>query len=416
LATRSNEVFAGGSFHYAGDVPARQVARWDGTRWHPLGAGLAGTVSQLAATEHRLFAIGQIVSSDDPGATNIAQWDGTQWSKVGAGIDGDIRVVAATGRDVYVARLAGSPLGYIISRWDGSTWTDLPVPESGINVLSMVATSDEVIIGGRFTTIGTNVVNNIARLADGRWQSLGSGVTGNTERDLNYRPFAEVRSLWLDSSGLYAGGSFTNAGGFTAMNVARWDGARWHPLGSQLRGEGSCYLGSCFYPVTAVARAANTLYAGGEFRYGSNSIQGFVAQWDGSKWELVFEGSWFNNFDFNGIVRVLTLAGSETELYLGGRFVRIDSIPSHGFGIWHSGPRPSLRARWEDPHIVLTWPRPFQDASLEMSDSLGCDRWSLVPGVEPREVPDHPNEIEAAISPSAARGFFRLRWRPPGGR
>ena len=46
-----------------------------------------------------------------------------------------------------------------------------------------------------------------------------------------------VGALAVDGAGnLYAGGSFTSAGGVSAKNVAKWDGARWSALGSGMNG------------------------------------------------------------------------------------------------------------------------------------------------------------------------------------
>ncbi|MGB9613419.1 MAG: chitobiase/beta-hexosaminidase C-terminal domain-containing protein, partial [Candidatus Margulisiibacteriota bacterium] len=48
------------------------------------------------------------------------------------------------------------------------------------------------------------------------WQALGSGMNGS------------VYALAVDSSGnLYAGGSFTTAGGVSANRIAKWNGSSW---------------------------------------------------------------------------------------------------------------------------------------------------------------------------------------------
>ena len=51
VAVRGSEVFAGGTFSQAGGVNASLVASWDGTRWSPLGSGLAalGALAMLLA-------------------------------------------------------------------------------------------------------------------------------------------------------------------------------------------------------------------------------------------------------------------------------------------------------------------------------------------------------------------------------
>jgi hypothetical protein len=61
----------------------------------------------------------------------------------------------------------------------------------------------------------------VARWDGSNWAALGSG--------LNDR----VWDLVVDSSGfVYAGGGFTDAGGFPANRIARWNGTSWESLGS----------------------------------------------------------------------------------------------------------------------------------------------------------------------------------------
>ena len=60
------------------------------------------------------------------------------------------------------------------------------------------------------------------------WSALGSGMNNS------------VRALTVfdDGSGLalYAGGTFTVAGGVDSARIAKWDGAQWSPLGWGLNG------------------------------------------------------------------------------------------------------------------------------------------------------------------------------------
>ena len=56
------------------------------------------------------------------------------------------------------------------------------------------------------------------------WTNLGSGMD------------FVVEALAHDGTNLYAGGSFTTAGGVAASLVAKWDGANWSPLGSGITG------------------------------------------------------------------------------------------------------------------------------------------------------------------------------------
>src|SRR5207244_2479119 len=95
--------------------------------------------------------------------------------------------------------------------------------------------------------------------------------------------YPSVNALAVSGSDLYAGGSFTNAGGVAATNIAKWNGSTWSALGSGMNGF-----------VSALAVSGTDLYAGG----GCSC----VAKWNGSSWVAL--GSGLNNY-----VSALAVAG-----------------------------------------------------------------------------------------------------------
>src|SRR5262245_62897347 len=48
LVLPNGDLVAGGSFTVADSAFVNNVARWDGTTWHPLGGGIGGQVNALA--------------------------------------------------------------------------------------------------------------------------------------------------------------------------------------------------------------------------------------------------------------------------------------------------------------------------------------------------------------------------------
>ena len=77
-------LFAGGCFATAGDIPAHQIASWDGAAWYSLGGGMDDTVMALAADQAgNVFAGGFFHTAGTVNADYIAQWDGAAWSRTG---------------------------------------------------------------------------------------------------------------------------------------------------------------------------------------------------------------------------------------------------------------------------------------------------------------------------------------------
>jgi hypothetical protein len=89
-----------GRFLRAGGDPASCIAKWEGSRWSPLGAGISALgefemVYALAPFDEdgagpnppRLFAAGKFDGAGGNAITNLARWDGKTWSAVGQGVN-----------------------------------------------------------------------------------------------------------------------------------------------------------------------------------------------------------------------------------------------------------------------------------------------------------------------------------------
>ncbi|MBM3318047.1 MAG: hypothetical protein FJY75_09375, partial [Candidatus Eisenbacteria bacterium] len=85
LALYQGDLIAAGAFHTAGDILVRYIARWDGSRWHPLGAGLNSLVYALAVYDGELIVGGAFSQAGGSAAANIAAWNGTSWRPLGSG-------------------------------------------------------------------------------------------------------------------------------------------------------------------------------------------------------------------------------------------------------------------------------------------------------------------------------------------
>jgi hypothetical protein len=90
----THELYAGGFFDNAGAVNARDIAKWDGTSWSPVGTqGITGYQNIVYAltfyddgSRPALYVGGVITMVDALPVTHLARWDGTAWSSVGGGL------------------------------------------------------------------------------------------------------------------------------------------------------------------------------------------------------------------------------------------------------------------------------------------------------------------------------------------
>ena len=166
--------------------------------------------------------------------------------------------------------------------------------------------SGNLYAGGSFTTAGGVPANRIAKWDGTSWSSLGSGVN------------AEVYALAVDNSGnLYAGGAFTSAGGVGASHIAKWDGTSWSALGDGTSGR-----------VNALKfNASSDLYAGGSFTAASDvDDTSHVAKWNSSVWSALDSGT-------SSTVRALAVSASG-DLYAGGDFANASGVTVNRIAKW----------------------------------------------------------------------------------
>src|SRR2546426_11135178 len=86
LAVYRGALVAAGEFSHAGPWEARNVAVWDGTRWHALGGGIGGGVSSLAVQGSDLFATGWFADDWDLPRRSVVRWNGLRWKAIDTGL------------------------------------------------------------------------------------------------------------------------------------------------------------------------------------------------------------------------------------------------------------------------------------------------------------------------------------------
>lgn len=262
-------MFLGGDFTDLGDANGDSISKWNGTAFSSLGLGLhtGGGVKALAVgPDGTLYAGGGFEQTGVATLERIGKWDGANWSALGTGISAASEIVEA---------IAIGPDGY-------------------------------VYVAGTFTSAGGVAANNIAYWDGANWNALGSGITGVPGATVVYA------LAFAKNGDLYAGGSFTTAGGLVVEGVAKWDGSAWSSPG---------YIGGTVY---ALAVAPNgDVYAGGSFTTtgfvlatgtkvaGVNASR--IARWNGAAWSPLGVG-------VNNIVRTLAFSPDGFLLYVGGDF------------------------------------------------------------------------------------------------
>ncbi len=171
LAVSGTSLYAGGGFSQMGGGPANCIAKLDGSTWSTLGEWVSGDyyygrVLALAVSGTILYVGGEFTSEDLVPAKYIAKWDGSAWSALGSGMDNWVFALAVNGTNLYAGgafTTAGGVVANNIAKWDGSAWSALGSGMNG-NVYALAADGPaHLFVGGTFSLAGTNASLNIAQ-------------------------------------------------------------------------------------------------------------------------------------------------------------------------------------------------------------------------------------------------------------
>ncbi|MBL8752034.1 MAG: hypothetical protein JNK15_01930, partial [Planctomycetes bacterium] len=189
--------------------------------------------------------------------------------------------------DIVVAGYSGQVSTNQVARWNGSAWSDLGGAMDN-NVSALVAMPNgDIVAGGSFTTVGGVAMRGIARWDGAAWSGLGSGLG-----TLPAGGVAGVAALALLPGGdLIAAGSFSSIGGVPAINIARWNGTVWAPLGTGIGSVGLLGLNGGVLDL-AVAPNGDVIATGG-FTTAGGVIANNIARWNGTSWSALGSGLGF---------------------------------------------------------------------------------------------------------------------------
>ena len=133
---------------------------------------------------------------------------------------------------------------------------------------------------------------------------------------------------------LIVGGHFASAGGVaTPGNIARWDGASWHAVGSSDNTD-----------LYSLAVSNGNLFAGAPIWALPSGVTRGIARFDGAMWQPLGTGLYPPSYSATPAARALLDHGG--DLFVGGDFLTAGGLVS-----------PYL-ARWSTPHPSLSLSQP----------------------------------------------------------
>jgi hypothetical protein len=376
----NGDLLVGGSFQVIGGVPVANVARWNGSSWSAVGAGVSGTVHDLLVTASGDLVAGGLFAVVSPFANaNVARWNGLSWQALGSGTQsvlpanaGVYDVAELANGDIVAAgqfEAAGGVPAYKVARWDGSVWSAMgggieqygPYGEPSYVFAIERAATGELFVAGNFATVSGRDGRGLARWNGAAWRpartaGIGSAASavhrtaagevflGGPFRDIDGTVHAgiarRVGNGWapvgagiadfgvfgpgvaaitsLASGELVVGGSFPGAVGVPSPGLVAWNGSAWAPLGGGLANLGSPPQVEALH----VATNGDLLVAGVFDTAGTAAVES-LARWNGSSWSSI--GSGLTSQGQLASLRAVTTAANG-DVYVAGWF------PLGGFG------------------------------------------------------------------------------------
>ncbi|MFN8302081.1 MAG: T9SS type A sorting domain-containing protein [Saprospiraceae bacterium] len=231
-----NNIVACGEFNRINGLPVRGIAQWDGVKWDSLGSGLSGSFvngppilypHQMVLFNGDLIVCGNFTKAGGQTVNGIARWDGTQWHPIGAGFNSTVYGIGVFNGQLYAGgdfTASGDTELSCIARWNGAEWESpgFGFAYSGSGAYAFIHTikpvGDSLFISGGFNQV----------LSDAGPVLSGSGVVAlNAGLQLNLlnggTPGKEIEALIAYDGGVLFGGGPNNGTGYLGF---------WNPASS----------------------------------------------------------------------------------------------------------------------------------------------------------------------------------------
>lgn len=363
-----SELVVSGSFDYAGQQRVDSLVRWDGARWigfPPIAAEVVGNAGTMGLYNGRLVVSRRVGSADGSRMHAIVTWDGERWSELGGFLDGGADAFAEHDGTLYAAGSFSLDPASSTSRgviaWNGRSWTWLAGPGPDAFTVSpncLAVFRGEVYAAGAqdVWTPATNL--NLARWTGREWMPVGPGLIGS------------VTSLAVFNDELIVAGRFSVANDPSIHTLARWDGTQWRSLGADMPQFGN--------PPSPTLLVHNGRLVVSCFIVRASSAYPFrsLSAWDGESWSQFGDGF---------VAQYADIESFRGELVIGG-FFSSTPVPQ------------AYLARWSETGTPWIAQQPKSTAAVEGRDvsmaatiasgySEGSVRWTRN-GVEVNDGPE----------------------------
>ncbi len=310
VTDRQGNLYVGGSFTQAGDVPANHIAKWDGKNWSPLGSGVNGNVVALGLDSMgNLYVGGRFTLAGKIPSLGLAKWDGLSWHSLSLPVGRSVGLLTIDSTDNIYANvnvlddssdICTNTYYQRIMMWNGEKWSDLSGRVRYCCGLCLSENIDamatdkagNLYVSGYFSKIDDVPAYNCARWDGVKWSAVDFGTQ------------IDAVAFVSDSTGNLFASGLNHTGGISPLWLAEWNGSSWSRIS----------LGSSI-PPDAIVRVMFVDQAGDLCIFWNTGI---LSKWNGMEWSYIkMEDPWVTD----GAITNLAI-NSKGTLYAAGTFLR----------------------------------------------------------------------------------------------
>jgi len=320
-----HNVFAGGMFTQAGGVSRNYFAAINASfgSLYPLNLNLNGNVNQIYVKDNLIATAGSFSMSDTSIRKNFLLYDINIRKLTPLSIElksGEIRAINIKDSTVFLGGNFDSINNTGISRFasvnliNGNTILGLPSVNGIVN--SLISDSNYLYVGGTFSNIGGNILNNLFRYqyktkqTDPTWNANIVGHGLNT--------------MLISDSLLYIAGGITKVGNSVRSNIANLSLKTAAVKGLAIDME---------LEVPTIAKSGQYLFVGGGYDMLTYNFRNY---WFG----MDITNSLLNNWWIMPDEKVQTMLTRKNLLYLGGSFGRVNGISQSYLSVFDTSNAP----------------------------------------------------------------------------
>jgi hypothetical protein len=233
-------------------VDTTRIYRLTGNVWIEIGKSYQGIVDAMCVYNNQLYVGGWFVEINGAGHASLARWNGSSWLNVGAGINpggfAHVRSMHVFNNELYIGGDSFDASDNAILKWNGTTMSIVGTGITGYpigTVFTMHEYNGNLYAGGHFNNAGGVAVYNLAKWNGSAWSAVGGGIGGTDSL---------VLAMEVFNNELFIGGSFSTPG----YNLVKLNGTSLSALSN-----GGVFNGG----VTSLAAFGNSLIVAGSFSW-----------------------------------------------------------------------------------------------------------------------------------------------------